>query len=48
MSTLHTPCHPLTPLLFADPLPAVTLLDGGQIWRGRLEPAREWIDEAQC
>ncbi|KAG2084127.1 hypothetical protein BD769DRAFT_1682300 [Suillus cothurnatus] len=48
MSTLHTPCHPLTPLLFADPLPAVTLLDGGQIWHGRLEPAREWIDEAQA
>ncbi|KAG2142278.1 uncharacterized protein EDB93DRAFT_1088823 [Suillus bovinus] len=49
MSTPHTLCHPLTPLLFVDPLPTVTLLDRGQIWRGRLEsgPTKLSVDELQ-
>ncbi|KAG2153395.1 hypothetical protein DEU56DRAFT_727081 [Suillus clintonianus] len=49
MSTPHTLCHPLTPLLFVDPLPTVTLIDRAQIWRGRLEsgPTKLSVDELQ-
>lgn len=49
MSTPHTLCHPLTPLLFVDPLPTVTLLDRAQIWRGRLEsgPTKLSVEELQ-
>lgn len=49
MSTPHTLCHPLTPLLFVDPLPTVAFLDRGQIWRGRLEsgPTKLSVDELQ-
>lgn len=49
MSTPHILCHPLTPLLFVEPFPAVTLLDRGQIWRGRLEsgPTKLSVEELQ-
>jgi len=49
MTTPHVLCHPLTPLLFVDPLPTVTLLDRGQIWRGRLEsgPTKMSVEELQ-
>ncbi|KAG1740823.1 uncharacterized protein EDB91DRAFT_1053018 [Suillus paluster] len=49
MSTPHTLCHPLTPLLFVDPLPTVSLIDRAQIWRGRLEsgPTKLSVDELQ-
>ncbi|OAX35708.1 hypothetical protein K503DRAFT_868067 [Rhizopogon vinicolor AM-OR11-026] len=49
MSTPHILCHPLTPLLFMDPLPTITFLDRGQIWRGRLEsgPTKLSVEELQ-
>ncbi|KAH7912708.1 hypothetical protein BJ138DRAFT_1147682 [Hygrophoropsis aurantiaca] len=49
LTTPHIHCHPLVPLLFVEPLPAVTLIDRGQVWRGRLEsgPTRINIDELQ-
>jgi len=49
MSTPQILCHPLTPLLFMDALPTVSLLDRGQIWRGRLEsgPTKLSVEELQ-
>ncbi|KAH7929515.1 hypothetical protein BV22DRAFT_1080692 [Leucogyrophana mollusca] len=49
ITTPHTHCHPLVPLLFVEPLPTITLIDRGQVWRGRLEsgPTRLNVDELQ-
>ncbi|KAG6382111.1 hypothetical protein JVT61DRAFT_754 [Boletus reticuloceps] len=45
----HTQCHPLVPLLFVEPLPTVSLIDRGQVWRGRLEsgPTKLSVEELQ-
>ena len=45
----HTHCHPLVPLLFVEPLPIVSLIDRGQVWRGRLEsgPTKLSVEELQ-
>ncbi|KAG8220481.1 hypothetical protein J3R82DRAFT_3176 [Butyriboletus roseoflavus] len=45
----HTHCHPLVPLLFVEPLPTVSLIDRGQVWRGRLEsgPTKLTVEELQ-
>lgn len=44
-----THCHPLVPLLFIEPLPTVSLIDRGQVWRGRLEsgPTKLSVEELQ-
>ncbi|KIJ66150.1 hypothetical protein HYDPIDRAFT_187160 [Hydnomerulius pinastri MD-312] len=49
VATPHTLCHPLVPLLFVEPLPTVSLIDRGQVWRGRLEsgPTKLSVDELQ-
>ena len=45
----QTHCHPLVPLLFVEPLPTVSLIDRGQVWRGRLEsgPTKLSVEELQ-
>ena len=45
----HTHCHPLVPLLFVEPMPTVSLIDRGQVWRGRLEsgPTKLSVEELQ-
>ncbi|KIK93915.1 hypothetical protein PAXRUDRAFT_485676 [Paxillus rubicundulus Ve08.2h10] len=49
ISTPHTHCNPLVPLLFIEPLPTVTLVDRGQVWRGRLEsgPTKLSVEDLQ-
>lgn len=48
-SGFHLSCHPLAPLLFIEPLPAISLLERSQIWRGRLEsgPTKFSVEELQ-
>lgn len=40
------PSHPLVPLLFPQPLPVVTLIDRGEIWRGRMESGASSLNVA--
>ncbi|KAF9222356.1 hypothetical protein BS17DRAFT_838369 [Gyrodon lividus] len=49
ISTPHTHCNPLVPLLFVEPLPTVSLIDRGQVWRGRLEsgPTKLSVEDLQ-
>ncbi|KAF9231969.1 hypothetical protein BU15DRAFT_90776 [Melanogaster broomeanus] len=49
IATPQTHCHPLVPLLFVEPMPAVSLIDRGQVWRGRLEsgPTKLSVEDLQ-
>jgi hypothetical protein len=45
-SSAQLSSHPLVPLLFSQPLPAMTFIDRGEIWRGRTESGVSHINAA--